>query len=496
MPVKPFTRGQQWLLPPSLEDMVPQDHMVRFLAVFVDELALDELGLDQFPARRGEPEYDVRLLLSAWLCGFMTRVRSTRRLEQLARENLPMMWLLGGQCPDHSTLARFLRRNGEAIKWLFKKTVHTAVQMGLVEFAFQAVDGTRVGNVSPDRGLTRKQLQALENGIERVMAEMERNATTEEQSRAWEGCAPEMPRDLADAQRLREQVQAALSELDRRAEHRKTQYKGAVDPETGERVGPKVNLADPEAVMMKGRKGYVTGYNAQAAVDAKEQIIVGAELVASATDNDQQVLMLKEIEETAGHLAQVTVMDAGYHSAENLEATQNMPTDLYVADPEMRRGHGEPEAKPFHKDCFEYDPAADVFRCPEGCLLTLEYTVCDTAHSGREIRVYRCHDCARCPYFGVCTNDRHGRRIRIREQDGLLRRHREKMRGEAAKAHMKQRGAVVEPVFGIMKEHLGLSRFLRRGWKYVRAEWHLLCAAHNLRKLCKYYQHGLPARAA
>lgn len=496
MPVKPFTRDQQWLLPPSLEDMVPREHMVRFLAVFVDSLALDELGLDRTPARRGEPEYNVRLLLSAWLYGFMTRVRSTRRLEQLARENLPMMWLLGGQCPDHSTLARFLRRNREAIKGLFKKTVHTAVQMGLVEFAFQAVDGTRVANVSPDRALNRKQLLALEKGIERVMAEMERNATTEEQSRAWEGCAREMPKDLADAQRLREQVQAALSELDRRAEQRRSHNKGAVDAETGERVGPPVNLADPEAVMMKGRSGYVIGYNAQAAVDAKAQIIVASELVASATDNDQQVLMLKEIEETAGHLAQVTVMDAGYHSAENLEATQNTPTDLYVADPQMRRGHGKPEAKPFHKDHFQYDAAADVYRCPQGCELTFDHSIRDSAHNHREIRVYRCHDCACCAYFGICTKDRHGRSIRVREQNELLRRHREKMQGETAKAHMKQRGAVVEPVFGVMKEHLGLSRFLRRGSEYVRAEWHLLCAAYNLRKLWKYHQQALVARAA
>jgi transposase len=470
--------------------------MVRFVAVFIDELPLDELGLRQSPARRGEPEYDVRVLLSAWLYGFMTRVRSTRRLEQLARENVPMMWLLGGQCPDHSTLARFLRRNGEAMKGLFKKTVRTAVQMDLVEFAFQAVDGTRVGNVSPDKGLTRKQLLALENGIERVMAEMERNATTEEQSTVWEGCAREMPKDLADAQRLREQVHVAMSELDRRAEQRRSHNKQAVDPETGERVGPPVNLADPEAVMMKGRGGYVIGYNAQAAVDAKAQIIVGAELVASATDNDQQVLMLKEIEETAGQLAQVTVMDAGYHSAENLEATQNMPTDLYVADPEMRRGHGAPEAKPFHKDRFVYDAAADVYRCPESCELTFDHSIRDGAHGDREIRVYRCHDCARCRYFGVCTRDRHGRAIKVRQQDELLRHHREKMRGEIAKAHMKQRGAVVEPVFGVMKEHLGLSRFLRRGWRYVRAEWHLLCAAYNLRKLWKHHQQGIAALAA
>lgn len=495
MPIRPFSRDQQWLLPPTIEDLIPPDHVVRFVAVFVDGLDMDELGLHQARAVRGEPEYNVRLLLSAWLYGFMTGVRSTRRLETLAYESLPMMWLLGRQQPDHSTLARFLHANREAMKGLFKQTVRTAIRVGLVEFALQAVDGTRVANVSKDKALHRKELLALEAAVERVIVAMEQGAAADEQSQGWHGSRRRMPKDLTDAHRLREQVQAALSELDDRAAQRRTCNQGAVDAETGEPLGPPVNLADPEAVLMKGRHGFVVGYNAQAAVDAKAQIIVAAELVASATDNDQQVPMLREIEETTGRLADVTVMDAGYHSAANLEATQETATDLYVADPELGRGKEQPEKQPFHKDAFVFHVENDTYCCPEGQTLAFDHVDRDRKHGNREIRIYRCHACGACPHFGICTRDRHGRRIRVRKQDQLLRHHRDKMRGDTAKALMKQRGGVVEPVFGIMKVHLGLSRFLRRGTEYVRAEWRLLCSAYNLRKVWRAQVQMLAAPA-
>ena len=496
MPIRPYTRDVQWLLPPTIDEMVSRGHKVRFVAEFVDSHTLDEFGLVQSPATRGEAEYSVRLLLSAWLYGFMMGVRSTRRIELLAYESLPMMWLLGRQKPDHSTLARFLQRNREAIKSVFTRAVETAIEMGLVGFAFQAVDGTRVANVSRDKALRRKELEELEKSIARTIAETLQGGSADEGDPESDGSGQEMPKELADAQRLREQVRAALSELDRRQEERRAVHKGATDPETGERHGPPVNIADAEAVMMKGRRGYVVGYNGQAAVDAKEQVIVACDLVASATDNDQQVQMLREIEETTGRLADVTAMDGGYYSAANLQATQDMSTDLYVADPQMGRGKGKPEKRPFHKDNFVRDPETDTYGCPEGHELTFEYSMRDKARGNSEIRVYRCHACSDCPHFGTCTRDRHGRRIRVRQQDQLLRSHREKMRSKAAKEHMKQRAATVEPVFGVMKVHLGLTRFLRRGTENVRAEWHLLCAAYDLRKVWKHWQRGVAVAPA
>jgi len=481
-----------WLLPPSLDEMIPEDHVVRFVAAFVDNLDLSELGLWQSDAPRGGLAYDARVLLSAWLYGFMTGVRSTRRLERLTYENVPMMWLLGRQHPDHSTLARFLQKNRQAMKGLFKRTVCTAVDVGLVDFAFQAIDGTRVGNVSRDKALRREELLALNEKLERVLVEMEEEIEREEEEGA--GDAHRMPEALRNPKVLHEHVQAALEELDRREERRRANKAGARDEETGERKGPPVSLADPEAVLMKGSGGYVMGYNAQVAVDSKAQVIVAAEVVADATDNAQQVLMLRETEETAGRLAEVTALDGGYHSAENLEATQGLETDLYVTDPSQRRAQARPERSAFHKDAFVYQAESDSYLCPAGQTLRLESRTHLKTKGGRIVRRYRCQACHGCPHYGVCTTDRRGRAIRVREQEHLLRQHRKKMSSETAKGYMRRRAAVVEPVFGVLKEHMGLRRFLRRGLENVRAEWQLLCAAYNVRKLWKYCPQAFAVR--
>jgi len=292
-----------------------------------------------------------------------------------------------------------------------------------------------------------------------------------------------MPAELSNALQLKEKIQEALAEIDKRERERKAHKKGALDPKTGKPRGPKVHLADPEAVTMKGRRGYVVGYNGQAAVDSKAQVIVAADLVASATDNEQMVPMLQEIKDTAGRLADETTFDGGFHSATNLEAVANEPTEVYVPDPVMGRKGRSPARWAYHKDHFEYDPDPDTYHCPEGKTLSFAYQTVQKRRGNRVIRVYQCHECLHCPHFGECTKDRSGRRIKIGRQDELLKSHRKKMATEEATAKMKLRSAVVEPVFGILREHLGLRRFLRRGLENARAEWFLLCAAYNLKKI-------------
>ncbi len=485
MPVRPCTRGQTWLLPPSLDEWIPIDHVVRFVASFVDELNLSALGLRKMPAVRGGLEYDPRLLLALWVYGFMMRIRSTRRLETAARENLPLIWLLGGQHPDHSTLARFFKANRKVMRNLFKETVHTSVHVGLVGFALHAVDGTRVSTVSRDKALSRDELLALEKRAEEAIAQLERSVDADEQSVPADAEGRTMPEALKNPEELQARIKEALAELDQREASRKSHHDGAINPKTGQPYGPEINLADPKAVQLKGRHGFVIGYNSQAAVDAKARVIVGANVIAQATDNEALVPMLDEIQANTGRLADVTVQDSGYHSADNLAAVQNRPTDVHVADPNMKRKGSKSEKAAFHKDAFVHDADTDTYRCPAGKTLVLETVYDDPKQPTYGIRVYRCKECRGCPNRSLCTKDKSGRSIRVHPQDALLRQNREKMRTEQGKKIMKQRAATVEPVFAVMREHMGLTRFLRRGLENVQAEWLLLCAAYNLRVIWK-----------
>jgi hypothetical protein len=394
--------------------------------------------------------------------------------------------LLGRHRPDHATLARFFRANQKAMKKLFHQTVHTAVHVGLVDFALQAVDGTKVGALSQDKALSRGQLEEMARKTDHAIAQLE-GAVAAEETSDQRGQTPHLPADLTDAQRLRDQVQAALAEVQAREASRAAHHGGAVDHETGKPVGPRVHMADPKAVVMKGRHGYVLGYNAQAVVDSKAHIIVGADVVASATDTSFLMPMLSDAEQSSGQRAAVSLADAGYHSAQNLADAEQAGRTVYVSDPELRREGRSPETWAYHKDHFTYDAGADTYTCPCGQLLQYVETMQQKGQPGRTKRVYGCRSCGLCPHRAECTQSKAGRRIYVGQHDEELKRHRALLRTAAVKEILKKRGGIVEPVFAVLREHQGLIRFLRRGLDNVRAEWHLLSAAYNLLKVWRLH---------
>ena len=155
MPLRPLNREQAWLLPPTLGELIPDNHPARFVAAFVDALdraAWVELGIGPDGQPLGAPAYHPRALLSVWLYGFMTGIRSARKLEAACRDQVSYLWLTGWQHPDHNTLWRFYQAHRQAMQKLLKYTVATAVELGLVDLAVQAVDGTKIAaNAAGDR---------------------------------------------------------------------------------------------------------------------------------------------------------------------------------------------------------------------------------------------------------------------------------------------------------------------------------------------------------
>ncbi len=165
MPLRDMDREQMWLLPPSLDELLPQDHPARFVAEFVAALNKEdwaELGVDIDGDSMGAPANHPRALLSVWLYEFMTGVRSCRKLEVACRDQIPYLWLTGWQHPDHNTLWRFYKGHRQSMRKLFERTVSTAVTMELVDLAIQAVDGTKVAsNASVNRSYDAAGLRGL-----------------------------------------------------------------------------------------------------------------------------------------------------------------------------------------------------------------------------------------------------------------------------------------------------------------------------------------------
>ena len=468
--VRPFVREAGWELPTSLDTLVPRDHPVRFVAQYVDGLSGEdwlELGIRWQEGGQGAHGYHPKVLLAVWLWGFMSGVRSSRRLEAACAEQLSCLWLTGGQRPDHNTLWRFYQAHRAGMRYLLTDTVRMAVRLGLVDLAIQAVDGSKVsGNAAKERSYDQAGLDRLLDRTERAIAELEAQNRTDETPPP-----PRLPEELADAQALRARLQEAREGLE---------------------PGTRINLTDGDARLMPSRRGYVAGYNAQAVVSPlaeqragyRGMLVTAAEVTDAPDDHAQLLPMLAAAEATTGVRATTTVADGGYHSAAVLAACQARQQEVLMPEAQRTKLPG-----PYHKDRFRFDAATDTYPCPQG--QTLVFAGIRHRKDRLPMRAYRAGAavCRACPAFGTCTKDAHkGRLIEISQENPVLVAHRALMATARAKGLYARRKELVEPVFGIVKEQQGLRRFLLRGKAGVRAEWCLVGASFNLRTLARIWQ--------
>ena len=474
MPLRPMGREQMWMLPPTLDELLPLDHPARFVAEFVDALGRDgwaELGVDIDREVLGAPAYHPWALLSVWLYGFMTGVRSCRKLEAACRDQIPCLWLTGWQHPDHNTLWRFYKSHRQAMRKLFERTVRTAVAMELADLAVQAVDGTKVvANASVNRSYDAAGLGRLLERLEQAIDDLEA------QNEAGEDApVAHLPEELADKEILRDRVRRAMADLKSQRRHKR------------------INLTDPEARLMKGRHSIVAGYNAQAMVSPMEtakgasgMMVTAVDVVDAANDSAMLVPMVEQAEETTGTRVPMTLADAGYFAASHLAECDRRGQQVVMAEARQRF-----LTDPYHKDRFTYDERSDSFTCPQG--RRLRFLRIQQAN-GVPLRLYRASGtvCQACPAFGVCTRAREtGRSLAIGPHDTVLRRHRAWRSTPAAKEAYRLRKHLVEPVFGIIKEQQGARRFLLRGLANVTAEWVLLVTTFNLRTLWRVWSSSL-----
>jgi transposase len=476
MSLRSFNREQAWLLPPSLDEMIPDDHPARFVAAFVDNLDRTiwlEMEIDPNGDHMGAPAYHPGSLLSVWLYGFMTGTRSSRKLEAACRDQIPYLWLTGWQHPDHNTLWRFYRDHRASMRRLFKHTVRTAIHIGLVDLALQAIDGTKIeANASKQRTYNKKELQRLQEKTEAAIKDLE------EQNETGDDPPPlYLPKDLTKARRLRDEVKTAMEKLDIEGKKR-------------------VNLSDGDAKLMKGKQGIIAGYNMQAVVspvsiDHKKDssfLITGIDVVTDEGDTEQLLPMLEQAEEMTGQRAEVSLADAGYHSGKNLE--QCAQRNQKVLMPEC----GEYAfSKPYYKDRFVYDSVNDTYVCPQGHALRYRRSKISRHLWKRQYRAIG-KICRQCHAFGICTRSKNGRILEVGPYDNALRHHRDLMATRDAQELFSLRKQLPEPTFGIIKEQMGFRRFLTRRLSNVKAEATVMATAFNLRTLYKAWKlHSSPS---
>lgn len=445
-------RNQTLLLPPSVEDYVPEDHPVRVIDAFVDSLDLSDMGFRKAQtAHTGRRPYHPGDLLKLYIYAYLNQTSSTRRLEKECHRNLEVLWLMKQLAPDFKTIADFRKDNGDAVKKVCRQFIVFCKQAGLVSGQLVAIDGSKFkAAASKDQAITRKQLEKqlgkLDQKIDRYLARL---AASEQGD---------------DADLNRDKVSEALAYLHAHKSQLQDELKTLVDE-------GKTQLCrtEPEARLMKsGREGMVVGYNAQNAVDEAHQLIVHHELTQAGNDNQQLKPIAQEAHEVLEGDLETVVADAGYSNGEQISDLHACGYD--VAVPSNRAVNNQGTGEYFQKSDFTYLPEEDAYRCPAGELLPHK-----TVSNKDRMHLYARSGCNQCPLQTQCTKADRRWVTRHFDEQAL-----ETASKAATPERMIRRMATVEPTFATLKRLMNKGRFTCWGLSSAGSEYSLGVLSYNL----------------
>jgi transposase len=458
--------NQMMMFPACIEDWVTLDHPARFIRDFVSALDLVEMGFSQRKSDVGRSNYAPDLLLSVWLYGYMTGVRSSRKLEEACRCDMAFIWLTGNNPPDHNSLWRFWRDNKQLFREVFKQTVHVSVKSKLIGLVVHAIDGTKIqakssrDDVKNKKKLT-KMLEDLDTRIDVMIKETEKAQKKEKgQFR--------LPDHMLDPIARKAEIEKALEELKR----------------TGKKA---IHPKETEASFMKTRRSLELAYNAQVVADEENGIIVAQDVVTDGSDNGQLVPMLDLVKENLGSTAKENVADGGYFSSSQIGLAESAQYQVLTNPPSTDTVMEGSEAPPYHTSRFVYDEEDDCVICPHGSRLTFSSKK-RRGWNNNDFNVYRCRDHKTCPHRDACTRDKRGRTVEISVHYKAIERQRKKRQDIGARCLLKMRKVIVEPVFAWIKRNMGFDRWTVLGLANVKCQWDLVCSALNLKRLHRYWK--------
>lgn len=497
---KPYDPDQLQLLPPSLDELIAENHPARIVKNVIDEI--DIRPINRRYKGGGASSYHPRMLLKVLVYGYLTNTYSSRKLEEQVRQNIHFMWLTGMKTPDHNTINRFRSEKLSTIlKQIFSQIVLLLAQEGIVSLK-EAVftDGTKIESVanrytfvwgksiktSKDR--IQSQLDDLWKYAQRVAAEELKDPSPSEF-------------DQINAEQVRKTIAKIDQALDDKPVDKKVRqklnYARKNWPENLERyeqqekkLGSRNSMSktDTDATFMRMKEDHMLNgqlkpaYNWQ--ISSQDQFILNYSLHQTSTDYQTLPAHLEQYESLYGMKPSAVVADAGYGSDENYQFLQGKDIEAYIKyntfDKEQKEG-----LKAFSNGSLHYNETQDCLYCPMGQKMDRIGQKLRKTTSGyiQNIHQYQAKNCQGCPMRGVCHS---GKGNRIVEVNHSLRNYKklakEKLNSPKGIHYRKKRPVDVEPVFAQIKSNHGFRRFMLKGLSKVEIEIGLLSIAHNLRK--------------
>jgi transposase len=425
---RPYYPDEELLLPPSLRDWLPEKHLAYFVSDVVDNVDLSAMDAVYGSEKRGQPPYDPLMMTKVLVYGYCVGVFSSRRIERRLVEDIAFRVLAADNQPNFRTISDFRKIHLKTLEGLFEQVLKIALEAVAMKVGRVALDGTKVkANASKHKAMSYDRMlekeKQLKAEVKRLLAQAEAADAEEDALYGKNRTGDELPAELERRETRLKKIKEAKRAVEERA--RQKAVAEGKDPKQAEpKDKDQYNFTDPQSRIMKGADGFVQAYNAQAAVEPEFQFIVGQTVTQAANDKEQLLPMLATIEEQSGQRPDDVLADSGYCSEKNLEGLDS------EENPE-RRVNGYIATERQKHD--EYKEA-----CPKGPLPK-----------------------------GATRVDRMRRKLKTK----------------AGKTVYAARKAIVEPVFGQIKQARGFRQFLMRGIDKVRGEWSLVCLTHNVLKM-------------
>ncbi|MGZ4995975.1 MAG: IS1182 family transposase [Methylobacter sp.] len=438
-----FDRSQQYLLPPSVDEWLPEGHLARFIVEVIDQLDLSKLTRRY--SGSGSAAYHPAMMLALLVYGYASGTFSSRKIERATYDSVAFRFIAANHHPDHDTLAHFRKTFLVEMEDVFVQVLSLAQAMKLVKLGQISLDGTKIkANASKHKALSHGHIEKLEAQLREEVQTLLKKAADVDQEELADGI--DLPAEVARredrlkalteakakiAERVKERDEQAQKDYQEKLARRealrvagkKPRGKEPKAPEIGPQAKDQINLTDEESRIMPSANGVVQGYNAQAAVDVDSMLVVATTLTQHTNDKQQVEPMLSELKAVQDKLGkpETLLADNGYFSKDNIQAcVDHKITPLIVLG---RQIHHLPLEQRLTPDAPEPE-AADP-------LVKMSW----------------------------------------------------KLKTQSGRALYGKRKSTVEPVFGIIKQVLGFRQFSLRGLDAVTGEWKLVTMAFNLKRM-------------
>ena len=462
---KPVNNDQIFLLPPSINEFIDDNHLSKLVSEVVD--SLDTKAIESKYSELGQKSYHPKLLLKLLFYGYAIGIRSGRKIATACESDLAFMYLSSMYRPDFRTINDFRKTNVDIVEKLFVEVLKICSSLQMINIGTIVIDSTKLrANASSRRTKTYSQYEKWVAGLEQqakeIMEEAANQDKQEDEKYGESKRGDELPASINTREKLKSKIKEVMSKMN---------------------LGEKMNLTDNDAKTILNKGSLSASYNCQAAVTTNG-VIVSAYATNAASDKEQLLPVIEQAQKNTEQQAVNILADSGYASYDNYELLNELNKTILVPDQEIAKEAANAIANPFHRTHFTYDSKNNVYICPENKPLTLyksNYVHEATKQRGKAYRGIQCSDCSS---KSQCTKGA-ARQLIVENRMPLRDKIRKLLDSPDGKKLYKLRQQTIEPVFGNLKHNLKYTMLHLRTLKKVNAEWLLICLTHNLKQIWK-----------